>query len=238
MPSKMPSKYLQKFRCAVTYAVGILQNTFKHFAVLLRMQWGPLKIPSAISLCCYVCSGDPSKYLQKNRCAVTYAVGTRKNTFNGNQSRKIHANTAFRIPADYLQNPCRLPADYPVLREKRGYRYSAKSGLQNPCRLHAESLQITFRLPADYLQNPCRLPAESLRNPCRLPTDYLQNTCRLLREIREFRYLGKSGNSDLCLQKCLQNTFKKFAVLLRMLWGSFKIPSKNSLCCYVCSGDP
>ena len=97
-PLKIPSN----IRCAVTYAVGTLQNTFKTFAVLLRMQWGPFKIPSNNSLCCYVCCGDLSKYLQKIRCAVTYALGTLKNTFNCSQSRKIHANTAFRIPADYL----------------------------------------------------------------------------------------------------------------------------------------
>ena len=76
-PLKIPSKN----RCAVTYAVGTLQNTFKKFAVLLRMQWGPLKMPSTNSLCCYVCCGDPSKCLQKIRCAVTYAVGTLQKAF-------------------------------------------------------------------------------------------------------------------------------------------------------------
>ena len=48
-----------KNRCAATYAGGTLKNTFKKFAVLLRMLWGPLKIPSKKSLCCYVCCGDP-----------------------------------------------------------------------------------------------------------------------------------------------------------------------------------
>ena len=77
------------------------------------MLWGPLKIPS------------------KNRCAATYAVGTLKNTFNCNQSRKIHANTAFRIPADYLQITCRIP----VLSAKLVYRYLARNG--DTCRLPA-----------------------------------------------------------------------------------------------------
>src|SRR6056297_2619215 len=99
-------------RTAYFYRWGTLQNTFKNFAVLLRMLGGPFKMPSTNSLCCYVCSGDPSKCLQKVRCAATYAGGT------------------------------------------------------------------------------------------------------------------------------LQNAFNKFAVLLRMLGGSLKIPSTNSLCCYVCCGDP
>merc|ERR1712035_252886 len=69
-----PSKCLQTIRCAATYAVGTLQNAFKKFAVLLRMQWGPFKMPSTNSLCCYVCSGDPSKRLQKNSlcCYVSH----------------------------------------------------------------------------------------------------------------------------------------------------------------------
>ena len=74
------SKYLQKNRCAVTYALGTLKNAFKKFAVLLRMQWGPLKIPS------------------KNRCAVTYAVGTLQNAFN-----KI------RCAATYAGGPLKMP---------------------------------------------------------------------------------------------------------------------------------
>ena len=73
---KGPYKYLQKSRCAATYAAGTLENTFKKslccyvcwgtlknafkkFAVLLRMLGGPLKMPSTNSLCCYVCCGDP-----------------------------------------------------------------------------------------------------------------------------------------------------------------------------------
>merc|ERR1711994_1121084 len=76
-----PSKYPQQIRCAATYAVGTLQNTLNKFAVLLRMQWGPFKIPSTNSLCCYVCSGDPTKCHQQIRCAATYAVGTLKNAF-------------------------------------------------------------------------------------------------------------------------------------------------------------
>ena len=78
-PLKIPSKN----RCAVTYAVGTLKNTFKKFAVLLRMyaEW-TLKNTFKKSLCCYVCSGDPSKCLQKIRCAATYAGGTLKNAFN------------------------------------------------------------------------------------------------------------------------------------------------------------
>src|SRR6056297_3190384 len=45
------------------------------------MQWGPFKMPSENSLCCYVCCGDPSKYLKQIRCAATYAVGTLQNAF-------------------------------------------------------------------------------------------------------------------------------------------------------------
>src|SRR6056297_389168 len=107
-----PSKCLQQIRCAATYAGGTLKTTFNKFAVLLRMLWGPLKIPSENSLCCYVCGGDPSKCLQK------IAV---------------------------------------LLRMRWG----------------------PFKMPSN-----------------------------------------------------------KFAVLLRMRWGPLKIPSENSLCCYVCSGDP
>merc|ERR1711965_937944 len=77
-----PSKCLQQIRCAATYAVGSLENAFNKFAVLLRMLWGAFKMPSTNSLCCYVCCGEPSKCLQKIRCAAAYAVGIFQNAFN------------------------------------------------------------------------------------------------------------------------------------------------------------
>ena len=64
-------------------------------------------------------------------------MGTLKNTFNCSQSRKIHANTAFRIPADYL------PQNEPSLLSASGCAYEVgtlKKGLNNwlcPALLHA-----------------------------------------------------------------------------------------------------
>ena len=154
-----------KIRCAATYAVGTLQNTFNKFAVLLRMLWGPLKVPSTNSLCCYVCWEDPSKYLQQIRCAATYAVGTLKNTFK-----------KFAVLLRMLWGPLKIPST------------------------NSLCCYVCCRDPSKYLQK------------IRCAATYAVGT--------------------------LQNAFNKFAVLLRMLWGPFKMPSKNSLCCYVCCGDP
>ena len=103
-----PSKCLQTIRCAATYAVGTLQNAFNKFAVLLRMQWGPFKMPSTNSLCCYVCSGDPSKCLQKIAVLLRMLWGPLKIPLTAIRAVRY----MLTLPSEYLQITCRLPADY------------------------------------------------------------------------------------------------------------------------------
>src|SRR6056297_753286 len=201
-----PSKCLQQIRCAATYAVGTLQNAFNKFAVLLRMQWGPFKMPSKNSLCCYVCSGDLSKCLQTIRCAATYAVGTLQNAFN-----------KFAVLLRMQWGPFKMPSTNSLC-------CYVCSGDPSKC---LQKIAVLLRMR----WGPFKMPSKN-RCAATYAMGTLKNTFRkfavLLRMLwGPFKMPSKNRCAATYAVGTLKNTFDKFAVLLRMQWGPFKMPSTN-----------
>ena len=74
------------------YAVGTLQNAFNKFAVLLRMLWGPFKMP--LTMCCYfawkIMGGAHPIFIHswinilRDVLRAVPRCGVRADTFNGN----------------------------------------------------------------------------------------------------------------------------------------------------------
>src|SRR6056297_753289 len=219
-----PSKCLQQIRCAATYAVGTLQNAFNKFAVLLRMQWGPFKMPSKNSLCCYVCSGDLSKCLQKIRCAATYAVGTFQNAFK-----------KFAVLLRMQWGPFKMPSNNSLccyvcsgdpskcLQQIRCAATYAVGTFQNAFNKFAVLLRMQW--------GPFKMPSKN-RCAATYAVGTLKNAFKKFAVLLRMLLGPLKIPSNICCaaiyaRGSLKNTFNKFAVLLRMLWRPLKIPSKN-----------